>query len=140
LEEQKLTNPFADKYPTARLLEDKVNAYVVHCREIKKKTTMAGLTAWLGYKNKCSLRELSLRDEEYAQIIGNFKLIMEDSTIQDLLTAGKPTAAIIFLLKNNYGYDSDGAWVDRQEVSSKNGGPIIQVISAIDREDSKQDE
>ena len=129
----------SDKYPTVELLSDKIDEYIVHCREVKKKITTAGLAAYLGYANKCSLRDLAKRDKEYALVIGRFKLMLEDEAVQGLLKPGQPTTGYIFNLKNNFGYDSDGAWVDRQEVDSK-GGPVIQVISAIDRDEKEQEE
>ena len=122
-----------DKYPTAESLNEAIGAYIADCVANKKKLTTAGLTAWLGYANKCSLRDLAIRDEEYNLALGRFKLFLEDQSVQGLLTPGQPTTGHIFNLKNNMGWGNDEHWVDRQEVESK--GTVINVIRAIDRED-----
>lgn len=96
--------------------------------------TFAGLVLWCGYSDKASVWDLKHRKkdgDEFRHIMGLFSLALEDQSASNLLQPGQPTAGNIFNLLNNCG--DTARWANKQELIA-GGGPVIQVISSIDRE------
>lgn len=115
-------------------LAEKIQAFPEHCKENKVRMTAAGFTLFCGYSNKASLWDLKNRKKdggEYRNLMGMFSLMLEEQSASNLLKPGQPTAGCIFNLLNNCG--DTPRWVNRQELVA-GGGPVIQVVSSIDRE------
>lgn len=120
-------------------LLDKIKTFPDDCKERKVNMTYAGFAMYCGYANKQSLHDLRNRKEygpEFKELMGIFKLMLEEQSASNLLKPGQPTAGNIFNLVNNCG--DTPQWTNRQDISS-NGGPLIQIVTAIDREEKEDD-
>jgi len=81
--------------------------------------TITGLCLFLGFESRQSFYDYE-KKEEYTYIIKRARLVIE-SAYERLLNSKTPTGAI-FALKNM-------GWFDRQEITGKDGEPIITSIT-----------
>lgn len=110
------------KYTTADELREAVDDYFNTKIAENQPFTVSGLALHLGVTRTTLLNyEKKYAGTEYAEIIGNAKLRIEEFVETCLFKSKVPTTGAIFNLKNNFG------WKERQEVSNE-----IQVVKLED--------
>jgi len=104
-------------YESPEQLFQKANEYFEYCISNKEKITITGLALYLGFESRQSIYDYAEK-EEYSYIIKRAQLVVENS----YETAGQTID--IFALKNM-------GWVDRQELTGKDGKDLIAPIIGI---------
>lgn len=116
------------KFKTPQDLEKLINKFFESCYEkiidenLKvtykniKPLTMRGLCVYLGIAYESLMRYSKNYGEEYSEPIKNAKQICQTFLEEELYNPKRPTAGVIFGLKNCYSND----WKDKIETENKN--------------------
>lgn len=120
---------YDDPVAFAKLVQEYFNKCVTH----KRRPTLAGISAHLGFYDKESFVYYENAGEEFSRTVRNARLLIEDDRWQQLLDKDRFTVGVIFDLKNNHG------WKDKSELDLGVTDDVAEMLDAARKRAKKTD-